>query len=119
MNNRGAPPIAGRLQDLMEESSSSAVARQRTAFDEQAAPFGDRLVLFGAGGLGQRTLLGLRQAGVEPLAFTDNHSALWGRRVEGLAVPPPDEAALQWELTCHVVPVGRLAAAEGRSAEIP
>src|SRR5208282_2507626 len=52
-----------------------------------------QLVLFGAGGLGRKTLAGLRNAGVEPLAFADNNPALWNKQVDGLPVLPVPEAA--------------------------
>ncbi len=48
---------------------------------------------FGAGGLGRKTLAGLREVGVEPLAFADNNPALWGGEVDGLPVLSPRDAA--------------------------
>ena len=82
-----------QLEDLLDESPQAALRRERAAFDELAAPHGERLVLFGAGGLGRKTLAGLRRAGVEPLAFADNDTRLWGTVVEGLPVLAPAEAA--------------------------
>ena len=58
-----------------------------------AAPFNNSLVLFGAGNLGRKTLRGLRSAGIEPLGFADNNPALWGKKVEGVTVFSPKEAA--------------------------
>jgi len=77
----------------LSEPISSAIQRERSTFDELAAPFEKSLVLFGAGGLGRKTLAGLRQVGIEPLAFADNNPALWGHSVEGLPVFSPPEAA--------------------------
>ncbi len=91
----GATPEA-RLGALLNESSASVHKRERTTFDEQAAPFSDRLVLFGAGGLGRKTLAGLRRAGIEPLAFADNSPAMWGSQVEGVPVLSPQTAAQQF-----------------------
>jgi FkbM family methyltransferase len=62
-------------------------------FDELAGTGNPSLVLLGAGGLGRRTLAGLRRHGVEPLAFADNNSAAWGGSVEGIPVLSPAEAA--------------------------
>ena len=85
--------IETSLRELLSEEVASAIQREHTAFDEQALPFGERLVLFGAGGLGRKTLTGLRQAGLEPLAFADNNPALWGQQLEGVPVFSPEAAA--------------------------
>ncbi len=81
------------LEALLAEEPAAARKREQTAFADAAGPSAASLVLFGAGNLGRRTLAGLRQVGVEPIAFTDNESRLWGRTVDGLAVLPPAEAA--------------------------
>lgn len=54
------------------------------------------LVLFGAGGLGRRTLKGLRRLGKEPQAFVDNDEALWGTVVEGVPVLSPRDAVARY-----------------------
>jgi FkbM family methyltransferase len=84
------------LEDLLSERIEDAMQRERNAFSPRAAPFQDRLVLFGAGGLGQRTLAGLREAGIEPLAFADNNQRLWGQSVKGVPVMPIEEAAARF-----------------------
>lgn len=81
------------LGRLLEEDVASAKHREQTAFDQLAAPFGDALVLFGAGNLGRKTLRGLRRIGIEPLAFSDNDIALWGTTVDGIEVLSPEDAA--------------------------
>jgi FkbM family methyltransferase len=85
--------LQDRLEALLSESVASAIGRQQTAFDEIAAPFEQKLVLFGAGGFGQRTLAGLRRVGIEPLAFADNNPSLWGQSVCGVPVLSPADAA--------------------------
>src|SRR5438270_6047006 len=82
------------LELLLSESPAAALRRERDAFDQLAAPFEKRLVLFGAGGFGRRTLAGLRSLGIEPLAFADNNRAVWGRSIGGLRVISPVDAAL-------------------------
>jgi FkbM family methyltransferase len=79
------------LEELLAESVESAKARQADEFDRMAQ--GRPIVLFGAGGLGKRTLRGLRQLGMEPLAFCDNNSGLWGRDIEGVPVLSLSEAS--------------------------
>ena len=80
------------LDALLAEGIDGAVQRECDTF-ERLAPFGTRVVLFGAGGLGRRVLAGLRSYGIEPLAFCDNNPKLWGTQVDGLAVLTPPAAA--------------------------
>jgi FkbM family methyltransferase len=82
------------LEELLRESPESVAEREQTTFDRLAAPHGNRMVLFGTGGLGKITVAGLRRLGIEPLAFCDNNQTLWGEEVEGLEVLSP-EAAVQ------------------------
>ena len=59
--------------------------------------FSDRpIVVMGAGGLGQKTVIGLRALGLEPAAFCDNNSALWDKSVQGLRVLSPTDAACSY-----------------------
>jgi FkbM family methyltransferase len=81
------------LEELLRETPAAARESEQTAFDRLAAPLGDRLVLFGAGQLGGKTLAGLRRMGIEPLAFVDNNSAFWGKSIDGLLVLSPMAAA--------------------------
>jgi FkbM family methyltransferase len=81
------------LDLLLAEERAAVCAREAAAFDDATGSLARSLVLFGAGGLGRKTLHGLRQAGLEPLAFADNNPALWDREIEGVKVHPPAEAA--------------------------
>ena len=78
---------------LLAETLSHAMERERTAWQKLTAPGQESLVLFGAGGLGRRILVGLRQAGVEPRAFADNNPARWGTSESGVPILSPAEAA--------------------------
>ena len=84
--------LISTLEELLSESPESVSERERTTFDRQAAPFENQLILFGTGKLGRRTLKGLREIGIEPLAFCDNNPKIWGERIEGLKVLSPSEA---------------------------
>jgi FkbM family methyltransferase len=53
----------------------------------------NKIVLFGAGGLGLRTLIGLRKIGIEPACFIDSNSNNWGKKIEGLEILSPDESS--------------------------
>ena len=81
------------LDQLLSEDPSVVAARAVSSYDDLAAPFGDRMVLFGAGGLGRKTLAGLHRKGIAPLAYADNNQSLWFKQVDGLTVLPPHEAA--------------------------
>ena len=74
--------IQQQIGELLREGREGAIRREQTAFDEAVGSRGASLVLFGAGGIGRKTLAGLRQVGIEPLAFADNNKALWGTRID-------------------------------------
>jgi FkbM family methyltransferase len=88
--------LIAALDELLSESMESVVERERTTFDKMATPHGEQMVLFGTGRLGRKTLKGLRQLGIEPLAFCDNNASLWGKEVEGLRVLSPEEAVREF-----------------------
>lgn len=67
---------------------------ERDAFDRISE--GRPLILCGAGGLGRKTLLGLRGVATEPLAFVDSNPVLWGKTVDGLRVLDPVAAAARY-----------------------
>jgi len=81
------------LEMLFSEPLDSVRQREQSAFDSLATPFENSLVLFGAGGLGKKTLAGLRKIGIEPLAFADNNPDLWGKHVDGIRVLSLNDAA--------------------------
>ena len=84
--------LISELEDLLSESPESVIERERTTHDQQTAPFNNQIILFGTGKLGRRTLKGLRELGIEPLAFCDNNSVIWGSNIEGLKVLSPEQA---------------------------
>jgi FkbM family methyltransferase len=90
------PSPETELKRLLSEPLSAVIDRERSTFDRLTAPLTRSLVLFGAGGLGRKTLAGLRQVGIEPLAFADNNSALWGKKVNDLLVLSPADAAQRY-----------------------
>jgi len=75
-----------QLEALLSEPMGAVLRREQSTFDEQTTPFEKSLVLFGAGGLGRKTLAGLRRLGIEPLAFADNNPSLWGKDINGVQV---------------------------------
>src|SRR3954447_6038190 len=82
-----------QLEELLSETVEAAQAREATEFDKLAGSYSSELVLFGAGNLGRRTLAGLRDTGIEPLAFIDSNKARWGESVDGLVIVGPEEGA--------------------------
>jgi FkbM family methyltransferase len=94
------------LRWIEAEPPDAVLARERNAFDDLASPLGETLVLFGAGPLGKSVLVGLRKAGVEPVAFADNNPDLWHRQVMGVPVLSAIEAAaLHGKTACFVVTI--------------
>lgn len=94
------------LHWIETESPEAVRARERSAFDDLASPLGQSLVLFGAGALGRRVLAGLREAGVEPVAWADNDRTLWHSQVMGLPVLSAVEAAeIYGRSACFVVTI--------------
>jgi FkbM family methyltransferase len=81
------------LEELFAEGEARATARERSAFDLMAGPSKGRIVLFGAGRVGRKTLTGLRDIHIEPIAFIDNDARLWNTSVEGVKVLSPEGAA--------------------------
>jgi FkbM family methyltransferase len=88
--------IDDQLNQLVDEDLPQFAAREREWFEELTAPFQDRLVIFGAGGLGKKIVSGLQSLGKQPLAVTDNNSALWGSSIRGATVLSPQDAAAQF-----------------------
>ena len=84
------------LEALLGEDIPSAKMRERTSFDNFIEPLGKLVVLFGGGELGKKVLARLRQDNIEPLAFSDNNTELWGRYIEGVIVLSPEEAAKKY-----------------------
>jgi FkbM family methyltransferase len=81
-------------EELLSESSTSAVHRERNTFQES---YGTRnLVLFGAGHLGHRVARALRRTNIRSLAFTDNNPALSGTIIEETPVMLPEMAVARW-----------------------
>jgi len=97
MNSRmNVSRLIAEVDALLSESATSVRQREETAFDDAVGTRGRSLVLFGAGNLGRKTLAGLRQCGIEPLAFADNNPKLWHTQIEGLNVLSLPEAARQY-----------------------
>jgi len=91
-----SPSAAERLERLLSESLSAAQARESQAFDLAAAPFRQRVVIYGAGNLGRRILRALRANGADALAFADRNPASWSRTIDGLSVLSPEDAARRY-----------------------
>lgn len=91
------------FESLFSESEDSVRKREQTTFDDLAAPYERSLVLFGAGGLGKKTLTGLRRIGIEPLAFADNNPSLWGKNIDGIKVLPLKDAVEEFGQTAAFI----------------
>jgi FkbM family methyltransferase len=81
------------LTKLLDRDPIELTRWEASRYDTLAGAASRPIVLHGAGGLGRKTLAGLRKLGIEPLAFTDNHPKAQGETVEGVPVLSPEEAA--------------------------
>lgn len=88
--------LAKELDALLSQDVDRVLETQRGYWKSVTGSLGGRVVLFGAGALGRRTLAGVRQAGIEALAFADNGTAFWGKEVDGLPVLRPEEAVSKY-----------------------
>ncbi len=91
------------LDRLLDRDPAEVRDWERGYFDEFAGSKADRLVLCGAGGLGRKMLNGLRQLGIEPLAFTDNDARKWGQKIEGIEIFSPEDAIAKFSSTAIFV----------------
>src|SRR5690349_9936692 len=80
------------LEDLLGQNAAVLRERERTLWDNRVSPDAP-LVLFGAGGLGQKILKGARKLGVTVLAFADNNPQRQGTMVDEVPVFSLAEAA--------------------------
>ncbi len=94
------------IRKLRTEPIADTLKRESTAFDQISYPHQNSLVLFGCGQLGRFVLRGLRDAGIEPLAFADNNPRLWGTELDGLTVISPVDAMARYnQSACFIVTV--------------
>jgi FkbM family methyltransferase len=90
------PTYSKQLEELLNEDLQNIIDREKISFDEIVEPFGDSLILLGAGQLGRKVLNVLRSAGINPLAFADNNQNLWGTTIDDLKVLSPVDAAKEF-----------------------
>jgi FkbM family methyltransferase len=88
----GEISLDNQLEDLLSQDPSEVISLATSKLDRLIPILGENFVLFGAGRLGLIVLAGLRKVKIEPIAFTDNNSNLWGTSVEGIKVISPDES---------------------------
>lgn len=91
------PTLENLLADMYRETRASVMDREAHLFDRVAGARKDKLVLFGAGPLGQATLSGLRKISIHPLCFCDNNSSLWESSVDGMEVLSPAAAVERYK----------------------
>ncbi len=80
--------------------------------------FKNRLVIFGAGGMGRRIAHGLSAVGVTPLAFCDNNPELWGTKTGGVETMSPKAASELFPEAVFVVAVWHPSKSEGLRAHV-
>jgi FkbM family methyltransferase len=83
------------LEELEQLLAESAVDASRRAAESFVRP-GDKIVLYGAGQLGQEVAEKLRRVGLEAAAFADDTPEKQGTTIAGLEVMNPGEAAARF-----------------------
>lgn len=78
------------IDQLLSESIDNIKAYESSWLDRYLEKSDQKFVLFGAGNLGRRTLVGLRSLGMEPVGFSDNNPVLWNQSFDGITVCSPD-----------------------------
>ena len=93
-----------RLTALLSVSSTILQDEVHTRYQSVIGECDTRVVLFGTGHLGRYILRGLRAAGIEPFACTDNNPNLHGKEFDGLQILPPAFAFDQFGQEAAFVP---------------
>jgi len=106
------------LGELLAEAPDRVAARCATEFDRIADPPHNPVLILGTGHLGQWALGGLRQAGIEPPAFCDNNSRIWGTRIEGIPVLGPAEALARYPNAAVIVAIYNSTAPQNQLREL-
>lgn len=91
--NNAKDPLTQELEKLLAQPLADIRQWENHLYDERTGSLSRPMVLFGAGGLGRKTLHGLRNIGIEPLAFADNNPSLHGQQIDGLKVLSSTQAA--------------------------
>lgn len=93
------------LNLLLSENISAAMRREAKEFDRLIGDPSKKVILFGSGDLGKRTLGGLRELGIGALCFADNNSKLWNSEIDGLIVLSPEEALRKYPHAVFVLTI--------------
>lgn len=96
-------PEARELERLLKADARAMQRDESQTFLKLARERAGDIVLFGAGGLGRKILVGLRANEIEPLAFADNSPARQGTTIDGLPVMSPAAAAAEFADTAIFV----------------
>jgi FkbM family methyltransferase len=82
-----------RLKHLLAEDIRGARIRAETSYDAATGELANSIIIHGAGRFGRMVNRKLNSLGIHPLAFVDNNPSLWGKKIDGLEVLEPKEAA--------------------------
>lgn len=109
----GQRNFENELESLLREGAEGARQRERSTAAALDGLQENGIVLFGAGNLGRRTLIGLREVGIEPKCFIDNNPSAWGQDLEGIPILSPKTGAERYgQRATFVVTIWRAYATE-------
>jgi len=83
--------LSERLTQLLNEPLESINHREKTTFDSITKNVRDVLI-FGAGNVGRKALIGLRSNGYNVLGFVDNNSKIHGTKIDQINIFSPKDA---------------------------
>lgn len=92
--------LTSELENLLEKIE--AVAENEGNLFSQIAG-SSPLIIYGAGQLGRKVLSGLRQIGIEPLAFLDRKADSQGKMIDGIPMYHPEKGPAGFPLDTTVV----------------
>jgi FkbM family methyltransferase len=88
--------ISLNFSQLLSDRLPAWAASEGSWFEREAAEFKNRIVIYGFGHLGRKTLKGLRKLGIEPLGIIDSTLASKTPVVENLPCVSLKEGAKRW-----------------------
>ena len=91
------------LNALLDQDRQGLLKKEAHLFDEMTGGMAGSIVLFGAGGLGRKTLAGLDGTGLNAICFADNGEAVQGAVVHGLPVLSAADAVTRYGETAVFV----------------
>lgn len=93
------------LDKLLYEGIDKVKDREQNAYDKLVGEGDKKIIIFGSGELGRRTVDGLKKIGIEVLCYCDNKKELWDSEIDGIKVLSPEDAVKTYSNTVFVLTI--------------